>query len=61
MPSPEQAIDPEDLPPEFGSIPGTSNLSDIRRNWTTLRVTHPAFVGHVAGTYAAKMRSALHD
>ena len=61
VPSPEQAIDLDDLPPEFRSIPGTSNLSDIRRNWTTLRVTHPAFVGHVAGTYAAKMRSALHD
>lgn len=61
VPSPEQAIDLNKVPKEFGSAPGVTTLAEIRRNWGTLRITHPSYVGYLVGTYALAMRSHLFD
>jgi hypothetical protein len=39
------------LSEEFGDVPGADSLAALRRNWKTVRLSNPKFVGRVVGIY----------
>jgi hypothetical protein len=59
IPSPEEAIKLDDIPAQFDPPAGPLTLPAIRRDWASLRMTHPPFAGYVLGTYALEIAKRL--
>ena len=61
IPSPEAAVTPAGLAEALGGISGYATFADVRRNWTTLRITHPEAAGRIVALYATAANTTLRD